>query len=379
MLIDNFKPKAYEDIAVYPAHSEGEDWIGSTTANCFIGVKPEATHITLTLLQLMDGSRCVLELKELASKIDMDAIVIKFIRAGLIENSSSLEYETCKNQNPTSTGYSLFTIKAFDRLNILHVARYLPEVALVINALLLPIVICLAIELDFEVSSLFFPRVLPSRLIIYCLSCGVFLVVHEFFHLCAMRRHNLNGLELTFSLRFYISPTFLARGKGMYMLAKKSRIMIWLSGVIAHLFLLLAFLLAHLLTHSPLFLMLSFINFQLILINLIPIASSDGYFVLSSLLNKVNLHRKYTTAIAYFPRRNIINRFSKREILYVLLATVYVILFLFYQSVHILSMLRINMLVPLIITPLVLYLGHVMLIKLINKLHEKSRVRRVGE
>jgi len=116
-------------------------------------------------------------------------------------------------------------------------------------------------------------------------------------------------------------------------------------------------------TEEAVFLELAFVNFLLIINNLVPISSSDGYFIVASLLNKANIQHKYAEVIASFPGISAVKSLNQKEKMYIIIASICIIMLLSYHSILILSVLRLNTYFALLIIFSILYSAHVILVK----------------
>lgn len=342
MYHDTFKPKVFDDVAIYPLYKDKEGCIGTIEGDSFIKVRTGAAADTLTILKMMNGERSVSDLQEVFTNseisIDVQALLIKLSEAGLLENS-----DIKKKTEISRLVKPVFSIKFSNKLKLFNVFSYFPEMCFVVALVLMGYNVYQGYVTGFSWLDLVTADISVSRSLYYYFGMILFMFLHEFSHLCIMRRYGLPHLEFSMGLHFFIFPVFFVRGKGMYTLSKSKRIKILLAGVVLNFLLMAAFLTVYLQTGITILLDLSFFNLQSVLINLMPFAFRDGYYVLANILNKVNLRDKYLVTIARFPRLNLFMRYDWVEKIYTVLAICSMFSFCLYQARNVLNFLNINL------------------------------------
>lgn len=351
--LKTYKPKVYDDIQIYPLYKNKEGCIGTIQGDSFIKVKNGTAHDILALLKLMNGDRDINDLNkiiiDLGVKIDIETLIDKCIEAGLLENANKK-----KKTEIARLVKTIFTIKFNKKQKLFDFFKYLPELCLCSFSIIFVYCIFLVKNNGFSWKELVTADIKISNMLVYYLGMIAFMFVHEFFHLCEMRRYKLLDLEFSIGLHFYIFPVFYVKGKGMYTLSKWERIHILLAGVVANFCLMVIFLWIYFLTEYHIYIELSFFNLQSILINLMPFALRDGYYIMANLLNKVNLREKYLVSIAEFPKNKLFIQYDLTEKIYVIAAFVSLVLFCFYQARNVLVFLRINTKYTLIVFVVIL-------------------------
>ncbi|MDR1521937.1 MAG: hypothetical protein LBS28_03665 [Streptococcaceae bacterium] len=128
--------------------------------------------------------------------------------------------------------------------------------------------------------------------------------VHEFFHYLVSK---LLGIEIaSFEISFFVIYLIVyLTYKGLNLNNTTKKVLLLLGGVCGHIF--LAFmgilLLLNFKIHSQILIMFIISNISMIFTNLLPFGTSDGYFILSSILGIFNLRLAGYRAINSWTKR----------------------------------------------------------------------------
>lgn len=168
-------------------------------------------------------------------------------------------------------------------------------------------------------------------------ACVVSIVLHEIGHVVTAARYGLRTSEATIGMYFGLVPTIYLRVCGIYTIGRRARAHVWAAGCAVNLILATVLLASARIygVESEIGRMarhLAFWNATMVAVNLLPFLPTDGYFLLSTVLDEYNLRRRsYLAAMALFagtPRRSdaLLRLFALAVALFILRAAYVLIL-----------------------------------------------------
>lgn len=156
-------------------------------------------------------------------------------------------------------------------------------------------------------------------------------IVHEFAHVATSFKYNLNkGIKINLALYFFVFPFVYVKIPGLYTLETKKRIHILISGVFSNVLLGILFIMLSIISHKDICFAISLSNFQIAFVNLIPFNLTDGYFILSNILKRANIRKKYFQFISEIGKKRICKP-DKIELLYIIISVIYLLLLSFIE------------------------------------------------
>lgn len=156
-------------------------------------------------------------------------------------------------------------------------------------------------------------------------------VIHEFAHVATACKYRLNkGLRIHTALYLYFFPYVYVKIPGLYTLKRHERIHVLVSGVAANIMLGILFISVNSITDQSIFISLALSNFQIALVNLMPFNLTDGYFICSNLLKRVNLRKKYFTFISNIGKKKSFTA-DKVEKSYLIVSGAYLLVFMYFE------------------------------------------------
>lgn len=195
--------------------------------------------------------------------------------------------------------------------------------------------------------------------------------LHELGHVVLGLKHKIQPAKFSFVLFLGFLPMFYIKNKNMYSLKKKQMIGVLLAGVYMNMFLALLYANLYLIFDHDFFKLMVVSNIRIILINVWPLALTDGYFILSVISKKVNLRYKLHCAIAE-PKRML--KYTLIEKLFALAAFSILIFTMGVELLWIISLFQLDSQTSMMI------LGVLLLIYLcVLNMIEKRVIRKEGQ
>ena len=163
----------------------------------------------------------------------------------------------------------------------------------------------------------------PLAIIFYMIISTLSIFIHELAHVIVSYRYGIKPKVLTFALYAYITPMIYVRLKGVYFIEPIKRILIWSSGAFMNFFLSLIFFVLMNFSYGNIrlfFLTGVTVNVILGLSSLMPLVSSDGYYILSTLLKVPNLRKDSFSHISKILKGQV----RKESIAYIIYCFIFV-------------------------------------------------------
>jgi len=279
--------------------------IGNAQIDNYIFVNEQQKKAILTSLKYMDGTNSLEDIQKILLshhylKIDTYKIYNLCKKNGFIK-SENLNEGFVKPK----TGFNeldIFMVNVFsigigklDRIIIFLSER----LRFIVFAMLVITVISIGMLLgnrDNQITEVNWINMLSNinAIYFYIILSTISILLHEFSHVIVSYRYGIKPQTLTFALYAYVTPMIYVRLKGVYFIESMKRISIWISGSAMNFFLALICFVA--INYSDGYLCLFFmtgvtVNLVLGISSLIPLVTSDGYYILSTLLKTPNLRK----------------------------------------------------------------------------------------
>ncbi len=300
---DKYCPKIAEDIEITVLFQKkgGSTYsMGSKLCDRYIQLSSDNKKAVELAIQYMDGKTTIKEISENMInlhqiKLDVQKLCEWIGKAGLLENPP--EDVVLEKQE---MDYLSITIKKWKLDKLCNLFSFLGKkhaLKLLVGSIILNVIgIVLALMnwrefvtlKNYELNdSLFFG--IGWMLVVFIVSIGL----HELGHAIVGYHFGLKPKELVFAL--YIgTPMFYVKIPGIYTLEPKKRIYVWSVGVYVNLVIAsICLILMQLMTGDARNLLLIGVttNLSLLMANLSPLLPLDGYFILSTLLQRPNLRK----------------------------------------------------------------------------------------
>lgn len=149
------------------------------------------------------------------------------------------------------------------------------------------------------------------------------MLLHEFAHIIVGLNNQCPPKILGFSLYYYLFPMYYILTPGIYLLNRRTRLKYHCAGIGANFIAYSVLSLLAVIYNNNIFYIAAFSNFQLIIINLFPFNLSDGYFIYSTLLKKINLRLHFLNLLTFQ------DKWSNQELsvkIYSILSFLYIII-----------------------------------------------------
>lgn len=176
---------------------------------------------------------------------------------------------------------------------------------------------------------MYFPWIMmlsDARSIIYAIPISLFSILfHEMSHAIVGYRYGLDAKYLHISVYAYFSMMFYIELPGIYLLSSSKRVKIWTAGVFSNLFLASVFYCVSVNSSGQIMLFSSIAavtNLSVIITNMFPFFHTDGYYILSTILETPNLGEESFSRLT-----NVFKgRWKKEDLIYGLYSVLAVIL-----------------------------------------------------
>ena len=149
------------------------------------------------------------------------------------------------------------------------------------------------------------------------------MILHETAHIIVGLNYQCPPQTLGFSLYFYFFPMYYILTPGIYLLSRKDRLKYHCAGIGANFIAYSVLSLVAVINGNNIFYIAAFSNLQLIVINLVPFNLSDGYFISSALLKKINLRLHFLNLITFQDKWS---NFDLSVKMYSILSFIYIII-----------------------------------------------------
>lgn len=294
------RPKLLEDVGVWLFFERGRDSestyiLGSVTADRYLTVPQSKLSAVTTFMERLDGNRSLDDIEqELARehglRMNVQALHRKFDRAGLLTDGTGRQPGDIEKMSATMVRLSI------DRLlrslvSLSPIGKPLVYVGLAVMAFVLGLFtfdsasrndITKSLAVDWTTAwtvRWFLPITLLS------------LLAHELSHCFAAASWGILRGTLRFQVYLGVIPIVGLKFAGLYTLSPRGRIAVWGAGVFANLTMMGAALVAMSVgfPESATLRLLGAINWQMTILNLVPLLPTDGYFLLSTLTKDANV------------------------------------------------------------------------------------------
>ena len=247
---------------------------------------------TYNLLLLIDGKRGVFEIcdlynnkfdKKITHKIISDLLFIKLLRFGIIKG---FEKYLKGYEKPSYLKLSFIIINERVLSKIVAVFYFLFNRRLAVFLIVSSMVI--TITLFLQNLNLFQAFNLQESLVYFMIIMSISLIFHEIGHATSTNYFGANHGGIGFGF-YLLSPVYYADVTDIWRLKKRERIIVNLSGIYFELIFCSIISMIGYLTGNYILLVVSIAVFIHTLYNLNPFLRSDGYWILSDLIETPNL------------------------------------------------------------------------------------------
>ena len=288
-----YKYKNKEDIYVI-CSKEG-------SANYFC--KESFLEIVVSALKLFNGHNSIEKITEIMSvkypEYKVEEMIKKLAKSKFIKGNEE-KYISSELKR------SSINIKEFDITGLGKIDKGIIRVlySIFLGLISVSIIICinLLIQNRFIISAYAGQKtqgLYLMKIIVIIVSMIVSLIFHEFAHILVGLQHGLVPIKLGISLYMNVIPMYYIITPGTYLASTYERIKFYIAGVCANFIIFAFFSMFASVFQCDFFYLIAFSNFQLILINLIPFALTDGYFLMSIILKRINLRLDFINIITF--------------------------------------------------------------------------------
>lgn len=300
---ENYHPKLVEGIEITVLFDNKKEKIyslGSKLYDRYIQLSEKNKDAIEVVASYMDGKKNISEISDILlsdyqTRIDVCTVCEWFCKAGLISNPPEdvkLEKQEMDYLSITIKKWKLDRFCGFFSL----ISEKCAKTILFISILLFIGGVVIVKDhwrefvylKNYEISGSFVLGI-SWMILVFVLSIGL----HELAHAVVGYHFGLKPKELVFAL-YVGSPMFYVKIPGIYTIAPKKRICVWIAGVYLNLMLASICLIIMTLANGifrNLLMMGVTTNISLVLANLSPLLPLDGYFILSTLLQRPNLRK----------------------------------------------------------------------------------------
>lgn len=294
---------------------------------------------TYSILQLIDGKKTLLEIKDLYNNAHNEKITVevlhqllytKFSKFGIIENNE-VEVKPMARANYLKLSKIIISEKTVNRISNYLLFLYRPYVVQLIIPLI--VIIYSAIMGNYYDELKLIANDLSIVDYWYVASLSFLaLIFHEFGHSSAAKYYGINSRGIGFG--FYVfTPAFFTDITKAWRLTNKQRIVIDLGGIYFELVFICLLLFVFLINHNINLLATSLFLVVSTLYNLNPFFRTDGYWVVSDGLKIPNLRKQSLEKLKLFfkkiAKRNVVT-FTKKDwflVVYALVSLSFIVFF----------------------------------------------------
>lgn len=138
-----------------------------------------------------------------------------------------------------------------------------------------------------------------EKILVVVISMFFSLIVHECAHILVGLYYGLPPSKFGISLYMNVIPMYYIITPGTYLIGRYARIKFHIAGVCANFILFAFFFMFGEIFQNDIFYLIAISNFQLALFNLMPFSLTDGYFLMTIFLKKINLRLNFIDAITF--------------------------------------------------------------------------------
>lgn len=301
--------------------------IGSREKDRYIYIPSAQANAVFEVLKYMDGTNSIQSIQmKMESKgkykIDVEKVYQIAFSSGLIERVEKSDKRKAKDE----LELLMVNLKDFSLKRIYPIFNYMAKYRLIIVFVMI-LVDSFAIFL-LMINDLNFPwdSVLSDiRAFFYLfIISSVSLLIHEFSHAYIGFCYGIKPKSFSVAIFAFSSLLFYIRLPGIYFLPKAKRIYTWSAGLFSNFFLVSFFLIIYIFSSGQLRLFSAIgiiTNSMTIITNILPFYYSDGYYILSTLLETPNLRKKSLLQINKLFKSGI-NRETKIYWLYMIITVI---------------------------------------------------------
>lgn len=272
--------------------------VGSRQTDKYLYANKFQADAIYLVLNHMDGNSSLQKIEDdinlnSNTKINVNKIYQISLNAGLIKTTENYKVKRQKDELELLT----VNLKNFQLLKLYPLFKKLSRS--------IPIIMCLIIIADLSAVTLavlkpvFFPwdEIMSDiRALIYLFIISLFsLIIHEFSHAIVGYRYGIKPRSFSVAIFAFSSMMFYIKLPGIYFLPENKRIKTWGAGIFSNLFLTSIFYIIYSLSSGQVKIFASvgvINNVMTILVNIMPFYYSDGYYILSTVLETPNLRKK---------------------------------------------------------------------------------------
>lgn len=277
--------------------------ICSKEGDAYYFCKESFLKIILETLQLFDGKHSIEEIIESISikypEFKTKDMIMKLARSKFIKG---IEVSNVSSELKRSS----ISIKEFNISSVGKLKRFWVEFfyRLFFLLVIMSIFICLYLfttnKLRIWNYSLKIAGNSYIEKILVVVACIFFsLIFHELAHILVGLYYRLPPSKFGIALYMNIVPMYYIVTPGTYLIGRYARMKFHIAGVCANFILFAFFFMFGEMFHNDIFYLIAISNFQLILVNLMPFSLTDGYFLMTILLKKINLRLDFIDAITF--------------------------------------------------------------------------------
>lgn len=277
--------------------------ICSKDGDAYYFCKETFLEIILETLQLFDGKHSIEEIIESISikypKFKTRDMIMKLAQSKFIKGigGSNVSSELKRS----SISIKEFNISGIGRLKRSWVMLFYRLFLLLV---IVSIFICLyllttnKLEIwNYSLNDIGDSHIEKILVVIVCIFFS--LIFHEFAHILVGLYYRLPPSKFGIALYMNIVPMYYIVTPGIYLIGRNARMKFHIAGVCGNFILFAFFSIFGEMFRNDVFYLIAISNFQLILINLMPFSLTDGYFLMTILLKKINLRLNFIDTITF--------------------------------------------------------------------------------
>lgn len=304
------KPCAYTDIewGVLYKYKNKEDIyvICSKTGNAYYFCKESYLEIILATLRMFDGKHSLKEIEESISKeysnYKIDDMLMKLAYSKFVKGNINSSFAS--ELRRSSINIKEFDISSIGRLKRSWVEFFYKFFSFLVVASIFICIYLFATNKIVDIGLSFSNFNIQEKKTLITILCILFsLLFHEFAHILVGLYYKLPPSKFGISLYMNIVPMYYITTPGIYLIGRLARIKYYIAGIGANFVLFAFFFMFGNIFHNDAFFLIAILNIQLILVNLMPFSLTDGYFLMTILLKKINLRLSFIDAITFRSKR----------------------------------------------------------------------------
>lgn len=338
-LNENFKPKICDDVEIklLYRHKNKDDVyvIASKNKDAYFYCNESILPIVKSAVELFNGLIALEDIRnELLLRfptVNFDKLLTRLISSPLITNSNVGTSLYASEIQRTSIAVKEFDITYFKKtpkkiIKLLYWFMILLFTGAIVGFLVLAI--CGYI-IPSNYTSMINNSNYTSGLILSILFGLFSQLFHEFAHIIVGMYNDILPYRFGFSLYMNFVPKYYVKFSGIYLANRSKRLMFHSAGVIANFILFISFTVLGIVFDNSLLYFIAFANCQLILLNLMPLSLTDGYFIMTNIIKSVNLRLDFINSITN-KKKSLQN--NQIHIIYAIFSLFYIFLMSWYSA-----------------------------------------------